>query len=291
MQVYRDISILSSRPLKKDLIKAKHHLYGFLSVNKHFSTGEWLKLVKKLIKNISQKKKVPILVGGTGLYFNAIINGISKIPKINNLKRKKIRALHKKIGQKKFYKKLIEIDPLSKNKFQPNDTQRTLRAYEVKSATNKSLYKWALNTESEFSDYDIKKIFLDTPREVLIKNIEKRTKTMISGNCIDEINNFLKLKIDKTLSANKIIGVQEMISYLDGQKSKESVIDLINIRTRQYSKRQKTWSRAHMKNWNKVYSKDLSMLFKKILKLSANQQPLELPAAAEPGRSLFVTIH
>ena len=267
MQVYKQFSILSSRPSKQQLKKAKHHLYGFLSVEKHFSTGHWLKLLIKKIKNILKNKKIPIIVGGTGLYFNSIINGISKIPAISKIKRTQIRALHEKIGQKNFYEKLILIDPLSKNKFKSNDTQRTLRAYEVKLTTNKSIYEWALNTKSDFLDFDLKKFFLDTPRETLLENIEKRTKLMIKNKCVREVQNFMKLKIEKSLSANKIIGVGELTDYLNNQKSLKSAIELINIRTRQYAKRQKTWSRSHMKNWNKVYSKDLSILLKKILKL------------------------
>ena len=267
MQVYKQFSILSSRPSKQQLKKAKHHLYGFLSVEKHFSTDHWLKLLIKKIKNILKNKKIPIIVGGTGLYFNSIINGISKIPAISKIKRTQIRALHEKIGQKNFYEKLILIDPLSKNKFKSNDTQRTLRAYEVKLTTNKSIYEWALNTKSDFLDFDLKKFFLDTPRETLLENIEKRTKLMIKNKCVREVQNFMKLKIEKSLSANKIIGVGELTDYLNNQKSLKSAIELINIRTRQYAKRQKTWSRSHMKNWNKVYSKDLSILLKKILKL------------------------
>ena len=267
MQVYKQFSILSSRPSKQQLKKAKHHLYGFLSVEKHFSTGHWLKLLIKKINNILKNKKIPIIVGGTGLYFNSIINGISKIPAISKIKRKQIRALLEKIGQKKFYEKLILIDPLSKNKFKSNDTQRTLRAYEVKLTTNKSIYEWALNTKSDFLDFDLKKFFLDTPRVTLLENIEKRTKLMIKNKCVSEVQNFMKLKIEKSLSANKIIGVGELTDYLNNQKSLKSAVELINIRTRQYAKRQKTWSRSHMKNWNKVYSKDLSILLKKILKL------------------------
>ena len=129
MQVYKEFSVLSSRPSKKDLKKVKHYLYGILSVKKYFSTGEWLILAKKKINQCIKNKKTPILVGGTGLYFNAITKGISKIPQIDSVIRENIRNLHRKIGQKKFYNRLILIDPLSKNKISPSDTQRTLRAY------------------------------------------------------------------------------------------------------------------------------------------------------------------
>ena len=209
---------------------------------------------------------MPIIVGGTGLYFNAITRGISKIPRVDSKLRKNIRALHKKIGQKKFYKRLIAIDPLSKKTISKTDTQRTLRAYEVKKSTKKSIFEWSRSTKSEFLDFEIKKIFINIPKEELLKNISKRTELMFSNKCVDEVKNFLKLKIDHTLSANKIIGVREISHYLGGIKDKTETIDLIKIRTRQYAKRQNTWSRGHMTSWKKLYSKDFSILFKKVLK-------------------------
>ena len=110
MQVYKDFQILSSRPSKKELKLARHHLYGFQSSGAVFSTGKWLKLAEIKIRQIAKQGKVPILVGGTGLYFKAVTDGISKIPNIKFSDRNKIRNLHKKIGQKKFYKKLIKLD-------------------------------------------------------------------------------------------------------------------------------------------------------------------------------------
>ncbi len=266
MQVYKEFLILSSRPSKNDLKKVSHHLYGFLSVKKNFSTGEWLELVKKKIYQITKKKRIPILVGGTGLYFNAITKGISKIPVISDKYRESIRANHKLIGQKKFYEKLIELDPLSQKNISPNDTQRSIRAYEVKFFTGKSLYEWISKTKSDFIDYDIRKIYLDTPRDVLLKKIEHRTNKMFKENCAKEVKNFLSLNIKKSLSANKIIGLNEIRDFLTGKKSKKDTIELINIKTRQYAKRQNTWSRGHMTNWKKLYNKDFSILLKKILK-------------------------
>ena len=266
MQVYKEFKILSSRPKNSDLKKVKHALYGFVSVKKYFSTGQWLKEIKKEVTKCDKKNKVPILVGGTGLYFNAVTKGISKIPDIMPEKRISIRKLHKKIGQEKFYKKLLAIDPTIRNKFSHTDTQRTLRAYEVKKITKKSLYEWARDTKSDFLDYDIKKIFLDVPREEILKNISKRTKKMFNDKCIDEVKNFIKLNVEKSLSANKLIGVKEISEYLSGLSTLKQTKELINVKTRQYAKRQNTWSRGHMKNWNKLYSKNFSILLKKTLK-------------------------
>ena len=265
MQIYKEFSVLSSRPSKSDAKKVKHHLYGIFSVKKYFSTGEWLILAKKKINQCIKNNKTPILVGGTGLYFKAITKGISKIPQIDSKLRNNIRNLHNKLGQKNFYAKLISIDPMSKNMISSTDTQRTLRAYEVKMYTNKSIYEWNFSTKSDFLDFDIRKIFIDVPKYDLLRNIYLRTKSMFKKGCIEEVRNFLKLGIDKSLSANKIIGIREIEEYLDGSISMEEVIDIVNIRTRQYAKRQFTWARGHMKSWEMIYASNFEDLFRKVI--------------------------
>jgi len=267
MQVYKEFLVLSSRPTESEIKKIKHHLYGFISVKKYFSAGEWLVNLKKKIKICEKNKTIPVIVGGTGLYFKAITDGISKIPKIKKENRKTVRELHQKIGQENFYKKLIILDPLIKKKFHQTDTHRSMRAYEVKLETKKSLYEWSTHTKSNFLDYDIKKFFIDIPRDELLKKISKRTEKMFKNNCVEEVKNFLNLKLDKSLSSNKLIGINEISGYLLGSVTLDRVKELIAIKTRQYAKRQKTWSRGHMKNWHKLYFKDLPTLEEKILKL------------------------
>ena len=269
MQVYKEFSILSSRPSNLDLKKVKHHLYGFQPAKKHFSTGVWLKLVKKKINLSLKNKKIPILVGGTGLYFEAITKGISKIPNISFKSRDEIRELQKKLGQKKFYEKLLKLDPLIKNKIEPFDVQRSVRAYEVKKFTKRSIFKWFKLTKSEFKQFQIFKIFIDTPRENLLKSISNRVNEMFKSNCVKEVKLFLSLNIEPSLSANKIIGVREIKDFLLGVLSLKQAKELINIKTRQYAKRQVTWARGHMSDWDKQYSNSFSSLSKKILKATS----------------------
>ena len=154
MQVYKELKILSARPSPKDYQKIKHHLYGFHSVKKNFSTGDWLKIAIKKVKEIKKRKKIPIFVGGTGLYFKALTDGLVSIPNIPIRYRNNIRDLQKKLGQKKFYQKLLKLDPKSKDKINPTDTQRSIRAYEVKQFTKKSLHEWFENTKSYFDKGD-----------------------------------------------------------------------------------------------------------------------------------------
>ena len=269
MQIYKEIKTLSSRPSKNDMRKVKHHLYGFISVKKKFSVGHWYKEVKKKINSILKRGKIPILVGGTGLYFRSITAGLSTIPNISDTKRLKIRRLYQKLGQELFFKKLILLDPKCKKKLLPSDTQRVIRAYEVMKFTKKSLYDWAKNTKSDFLDYDLRKIYLDTPRDILLNSIKKRTKSILGKQAILEVKKFLKMRVNKSLSANYIIGIKEIKKYIEGHITKKELIELVNIRTRQYAKRQSTWQRGHMMNWEMLYNNDFSILFKKILKLSS----------------------
>jgi len=266
MQVYKEFSILSSRPKDLELKKVKHHLYGIISVKNHFSAGDWLKKTKIIVERCLKNKKVPIIIGGTGLYFSTITKGISKIPKIDIKTRKKVRSLFERLGPIKFYEKLLEVDPKVKDKVLSSDSQRAQRAYEVMIKTKKSIFDWMTNTKSDFVDYDIKKIFIDIPRDELLKKISKRTETMFKNKCIQEVAKFNNLQLNKSLSANKLIGIQEISSYLRKLITLNQCKELINIKTRQYAKRQNTWARGHMKNWNKLYSKDFSILLKKTLK-------------------------
>ena len=208
---------------------------------------------------------MPILVGGTGLYFNAITKGLSKIPIIPERKRSQIRSLYKKVGREKFYKRLLSIDPKCKNKILPFDTQRILRAYEVKKFTKKSLFIFTKNTKSSFTNDVFKKLFINTPRELLHKNIENRVEKMIKEGAIRETKKFFNIKINKELSSNKIIGLKEIKDYLDGKISLIDAKELIAQKTRQYAKRQFTWARGHMKSWDMIYSANINDLFKKAI--------------------------
>ncbi len=268
MQVYKQLKILTVRPSTKDQKKIKHHLYGIVSVHKNFSVGQWLRLVIKKIKEIRKRKKVPILVGGTGLYFQSLINGLVKIPNISKKLRSKIRIMQKKNGQKKFYKNLLKIDPKIKNKFNPGDVQRSIRAFEIKTYTKVSMYDWFNKTKPIFKEDIFLKFYINFERQELIKRIEKRIKKMINKEAIQEVARFNKLRIKKDHSSNKIIGIEELSKYLKNQIKLEEAKELIAIKTRQYAKRQATWARSRMVGWTKIDPDKLSSFIKKINKSS-----------------------
>jgi len=264
MQVFKEIKILSARPI--DYKKIKHHLYGILSVKKNFSTGVWLKLVEKKINEILNKKKTPIIVGGTGLYFKALIDGIAEIPNVSKLKRDKVIKLYNKIGADQFYKKLIKLDPKCKDKIEKNDRQRMIRFYEVKFYTKQSIFDWQKNTTNNLKDIDFKKIFLNFPREILLEKVDQRFKKMLKIGALREAKKFQKLKISKDLTSNHILGLKEIMSHLNKEISLKEAIDRSIIRTRQYIKRQMTWFRGQMKDWNEFNDLKQQDLRKKVLK-------------------------
>ena len=264
MQVYKELKILSARPDPKNYQKIKHHLYGFHNVKKNFSTGDWIKLAVKKINELKKRKTTPIFVGGTGLYFKALTDGLVNIPSIPIRSRNKIRILQETLGQKKFYQKLLKFDLKSKNKINPTDVQRSIRAYEVKLFTKTSLYDWFKKTKSYFKEDEFFKIYIDYPRKDLIERIDKRTEQMIKMGAIKEVKRFIKLKIKKDNSVNKAIGINEIKEFLNHEKELSDIKEKISIKTRQYAKRQSTWARGNMISWFKLQPQEINKFLKKI---------------------------
>jgi tRNA dimethylallyltransferase len=268
MQVYKEIKILSARP--DNYFNIPHHLYGSVSVKKNFSAGEWIKRSKLILENILKKNKQPIIVGGTGLYFKLLTEGISNIPKIPDKIRTQSRNLNNKLGNEEFYKLLIKIDPLIKNKIEKNDTHRIIRAYEVFLSTKKSLINWQKKNDNSFANFQFIKIYINPEKNYLEKIIHLRLKKMFENKAIDEVKNFLKLKINLALPANKILGIEEIKQYLNKNISLEEAFEQTLIRTRRYIKRQKTWARGHMKDWKRIYNYNFDILTKKIINLTSS---------------------
>ena len=265
MQVYKEIKILSARP--ESYSNISHYLYGNISVKNNFSAGEWLKKVKLNLNKIIKKKKQPIFVGGTGLYFKLLTEGISNIPKIPDSIRTKARKLNAKLGNDEFYDLLIKLDPLIHNRIKKNDTHRLIRAYEVVTFTKKSLIDWQKKNKNYFSNYHFVKIFINPENSFLQKLLRLRLKKMFELGAVDEVKKFLKLKINKSLPANKILGIEEIKKYLDKKIPLEQAFEETFIRTRRYVKRQRTWFRGHMKDWTSIFNPNFDILTKKIINL------------------------
>ena len=251
MQVYKEVKILSARPYDKNI---KHHLYGFLSVRTNFSTGSWYKLAAKKIKDINKKGRIALVVGGTGLYFKALTNGLSEIPvvpKINmNYKLDKNYVLKNS--------KIFKGIPI-------NDRQRLQRAFSVYKHTGKPLWLWQKKNKKIFKENELIKIFLQPPKAEIENRIKKRFDQMLRDGAIQETKKFKKIRVNSLNSSNFIIGLKEISEFLSRKISLNGLKEKVLVRTRQYAKRQLTWQRGQMKDWKGFSDTNYLDLRKKII--------------------------
>ncbi len=252
MQVYKEVKILSARPDKNNI---KHHLYGFISVKKNFSTGSWYKLATKKIKNINRRGKIALVVGGTGLYFKALTQGLSEIPEVPKLSKNLI-----------IDKKYVLNNPKVFKGISINDTQRLNRALSVYKYTKKPLWMWQKKNKKNFTNSDFIKIFLQPEKTELEKIIKKRFDVMLESGAIKEAENFKKIKVSPSNSSNYIIGINEISEFLGKKISLRELKEKVVVRSRQYAKRQFTWQRGQMKDWKGFTDINYLDLRKKILR-------------------------
>ncbi len=251
MQIYKEVKILSARPNEKNI---KHHLYGFLSVKKNFSTGSWYKLAAKKIKEINKKGKIALVVGGTGLYFKALTDGLSEIPEVPKTN------MNSKLDKDYVLKnpKIFKGIPI-------NDKQRLQRALSVYKHTGKPLWLWQKKNKKIFKTKELIKIFLQPAKPEIENRIKKRFDEMLREGAIQEAENFKKIRVNSINSSNFIIGLKEISDFLSKKISLDELKEKVLIRTRQYAKRQFTWQRGQMKDWKGFSDTNYLDLRKKIL--------------------------
>ena len=261
MQVYKEIKILSARPNKS---KIKHHFYGFISVKDTFSVGKWYKIVSKKIKEIKKRKKVPIVVGGTGLYFRALTEGLVEIPNVKKIDYSYLNPIGRWMMGNHYYKKNSTIF----EGIDRNDIQRVSRAISVYEGTGLTLKEWQ-NKENKkyFNPSDFIKLCILPSKNVLEKKITKRFNQMLKNGALQEVRKYKKKFLEPAsyISANSIIGIYEIGLYLDKSIGIKDLKERVLIRTRQYAKRQFTWQRGQMKDWKGFTDTNYLDLRKKIM--------------------------
>jgi tRNA dimethylallyltransferase len=247
MQVYSELRILSARPSAEDEAQAPHRLYGHIAGAEAYSAGRWLAEAKLEIQACWAIGKVPIVVGGTGLYFMALQGGLADVPPIpadvRDIWRDFKGDLHVELQKR---------DPTTAAKLNPADRQRLIRALEVHHATGKSLAAWQADALADafLSDVKVERQFVDVPREVLYNRAERRFDLMIEQGAIDEVRNLPALAAD--LPMMKAIGIPELQAHLRGEVSFDEAITSSKTATRHYIKRQLTWWRGQMVGWTAV---------------------------------------
>ena len=241
VQVYKDLEILSARPNLKIMGLIPHYLYGFVDSSTNFSVADWLSKLKQKLNDIKKNKQIPILVGGSGLYLNAAINGLAPIPVISqNIKDKSLLMLNQ-IGIDKFRDVVYDIDPIFSKKI--NDKHRLLRAYSVFVQTNKNLTFWHSQKRDGMVSNKISSFLITVNRELLYKNCDARFYHMLVNGGLAEVEKIRNKNINRSLPIMKSLGVKWLLSYLDGQLNYDDAVRLSMRDTRNYAKRQLTWFR------------------------------------------------
>jgi tRNA dimethylallyltransferase len=251
MQVYRDLRVLTARPSPEDERRVPHRLYGHVDAAVNYSTGQWLRDVGEVLRELEAEGRMPILVGGTGLYFKALTAGLAAVPPIPADIRENVRAGIQSEGAPALHAELARIDPLTAGRLMPNDRSRIARALEVMLATGRSLTDWHRNGLPPSIDAGkAAKVFVICERKELVARIERRFAAMLKAGALDEVRALSRRRLDPSLPAMKAHGVPWLIRHLNGEISLEEAEAGAVMDTRRYAKRQLTWFRNQMPGWS-----------------------------------------
>lgn len=241
-QIYKHLNIGTAKPSEEELKKIHHHLIDFLDPSENYDVSMFEKDAERIIEQIHDKNKMPIVVGGSGLYIKALVDGIFDTDVKDEEYRKELHQKRKEHGNEFLYEELKKVDPVSATKMLPQNWKRVMRALEVFHTTGEPIWKHHQEqSTSKEKKYVFKQFGLNWDRKLLYENIDKRVDCMLENGLIDEVKNILKIGYDKSLNSLNTVGYKEIIQHLDGEISLERAIELIKRNTRHYAKRQMTW--------------------------------------------------
>lgn len=248
-QLYADLRILSARPSVEDEARAEHRLYGVADAAESWSVGRWTRAVMPLLEELAAQDRPALLVGGTGLYFNALTRGLADIPAVPDAVRDTVQAAYDLEGEAAFRRRLAEIDPTSAAAITPGDRQRLIRALAVAQATGRSLSAWKADTRPLLAPGDWQGLVLEPDRERLYASCDLRVAQMIEQGALDEVKALADRGLDPDLPAMKAVGVRELMAHLAGETSLKRAVEQTRQATRNYAKRQLTWFRNQTPDW------------------------------------------
>jgi tRNA dimethylallyltransferase len=267
MQVYKGLQIISARPTSEEMQGIPHKLYGHVPASTPYSVGHWLADVEQALAEIDKQGKRAIIVGGTGLYFKGLLEGLSPVPDIPDDIRDKWRryALDQTID---LHKMLAERDPKIAKRLLASDRQRLARALEVIDGTGKSLLYWQQQPETALLDPDdTVKLVIEIDRAVLYARCDHRFDLMMDNGALEEVRKLVELQLPPTLPSMRALGVRPLTAFLSGEISELDAIEKAKTETRQYAKRQSTWLKSNMIAWNPINLKDSESLSSILLAL------------------------
>lgn len=257
MQVYRDFRVLTARPSAEEEARAPHHLYGYADAGEAYSTGRWLTDALAALRDIAERGKTPILVGGTGLYFKALTRGLADIPAPDPEVRERLRARAETAGATALHAELSKRDPHTAARLKPNDAPRILRALEVLETTGESITTLQANTKPALAAHEWAGVKLTPDRAHLYEAIEARFDAMLASGALEEVRAFAARNLDPALPAMKVHGAPALMAHLRGEITRADAADVGKRDTRHYAKRQFTWMANQMPDWTALAAPDL----------------------------------
>jgi len=251
-QLYADLRILSARPSVEDEARAEHRLYGVADAAESWSVGRWTRAVMPLLDDLAAQDRPALLVGGTGLYFNALTRGLADIPAVPDAVRDAVQTDYDAEGEAAFRRRLAEVDPVAAAAITPGDRQRLIRALSVAQSTGRSLSAWKADTQPLLAPGSYDALVVEPSRDRLYAACDARVRLMIDNGALDEVRALLARNLDPTLPAMKAVGVPELAAHLTGATTLDQAVAAIRLSTRHYAKRQLTWFRNQTSNWARV---------------------------------------
>lgn len=266
-QVYKKLDIGTAKPALEQLKKIKHHFINKLNPDEDFNASIFAEQAELILQNLMDKNKIPIVIGGSGLYIKGLIDGISESADSNSKLRAEHLELRQKYGNDYLYEELKKVDKISADKMLPQNWKRVIRALEVIRSTGKPI--WQHHTDDrKKNNFTYQQIGLKWERSELYKNIELRVDHMINSGLVDEVESILKSGYDKKLNSLNTVGYKEIIQYLENEISFNRAVELIKRNSRRFAKRQMTWFNADKRIvwFNINFINDLNLLAEKIAK-------------------------
>jgi tRNA dimethylallyltransferase len=248
-QLYADLRILSARPTAEDEARAEHRLYGVADAADAWSVGRWSRAVMPVLADLAAEGRPALLVGGTGLYFNALTRGLADIPDIPDTVRDEIGAIYDSAGEGSVRRRLVEADPQSEAAIAPGDRQRLIRALAVLTVTGQPLSVWRADTRPLLADGGWQAMVVEPPRDRLYADCDARVIDMVDRGALDEVRALMARRLDPTLPAMKAVGVRDFAAHLRGEVSLAEAVTAVQQATRNYAKRQLTWFRNQTPDW------------------------------------------
>lgn len=265
MQVYRDLKILTARPDEIDEARVPHVLYGHIDAAEPYSAGCWLDDVESVLQTIEAEGRVPVITGGTGLYFKALLEGLSPVPDIAEEVRVHWRGVASTEDPVSLHAMLAKRDPEMATRLRPSDPQRIVRALEVIEATGRSLARWQEEPGVPLlPDRDVLKLRISPSREVLHERIDARFDAMVENGALKEVAALAQRKLDPALPVMRAIGVPALMAHIGGEVDRDAAIAQAKTETRRYAKRQETWAKRNMVAWNLLNEKEMESLQSKL---------------------------